>query len=211
MKENRLHAGMSLCCGVALLLTFSNAMAGPYDYYECTDPDGTLTSCVTPCPEGQKQRWVTDSAKPPSEDPRHRESASSLTAAVRHWVDKILWRIHGMDARTRHINEALYTQASPQLKTYPYSFQVLRTIGSTAVLSTPRNYDVPAFRLLGALYPHMDVKNPGNPAFLAAQKTLGEVQSEARAIVLSQPGISCVRWQLDAPWLEAHSINVPDE
>lgn len=121
----------------------------------------------------------------------------------------ISWWVHRPDARARLINDALEAQASPQLQAYPYRFHVFRTVGNTAVLSTPRNFDVPAFRMLGALYPDMDVKNPNNPAFVAAQKTLGEMQSEARAIVLSQPGITGVQWELDVAWLRSHSIEVP--
>jgi hypothetical protein len=62
--------------------------------------------------------------------------------------------------------------------------------------------------MLGVLYPDIDVKNPNNPAFIAVEKALADVQSEARAIVLSQPGITDVRWELDKHWLSAHSIDV---
>ncbi len=76
-------------------------------------------------------------------------------------------------------------------------------------MSTPRNFDVPAFKALGVLYPEIDTKNPNDPAFIAAEQLLGEVQSEARSIVLSQPGIKEVRWELDHGWLAAHHIEVP--
>lgn len=121
----------------------------------------------------------------------------------------VSWWIHRPDARARQLNEAIAERASPQLKAYPYEFRVLRTEGKVAVMATPRNFDVPAFRMLGVLFPDMNVRNPNDPAFVAAQKTLGEVQSEARAIVMSQPGISDVRWELDRQWLTAHSIEVP--
>jgi hypothetical protein len=121
----------------------------------------------------------------------------------------ISWLVHRPDARARQLNDAIEAQASPQLKAYPYQFRVLRTEGNTAVMSTPRNVDVPAFRMLGALYPDIDVKNPNDPAFVAAEQTLAAVQSEARSIVMSQPGITSVRWELDAQWLAAHSIDVP--
>jgi hypothetical protein len=121
----------------------------------------------------------------------------------------VSWWVHRPDSRARQLNEAIAAKASPQLKAYPYEFHVLRTEGAVAIMATPRNFDVPAFRMLGALFPDIDVKNPNDPAFVAAQKTLGEVQSEARAIVMSQPGISDVRWELDRQWLTAHSIEVP--
>ena len=96
------------------------------------------------------------------------------------------------------------------MKAYPYQFRVLRTQNGIAVMSTPRNFDVPAFRMLGVLYPQVDVKNPNDPAFLAIEKELAAVQSEASAIVSSQPGIKGVRWELDVSWLRSHSIEVPD-
>jgi hypothetical protein len=122
----------------------------------------------------------------------------------------ISWLVHRPDARARQLNDVIEAQASPQLKAYPYEFRVLRTQGSIAIMSTPRNFDVPAFRMLGALYPDIDVKNPNNPAFIAVEKALADVQTEARAIVLSQPGITDVRWELDKRWLSAHSIDVPN-
>lgn len=120
------------------------------------------------------------------------------------------WYVHRPDPLARHLNDVLVERASPQLKAYPYEFRVLRTEGATAVMTTPRNFDVPAFNMLGVLYPRINVKNPKDPAFIAAEKQLGEVQSEAAGIVSSQPGIKGVRWELDVSWLRAHAIEVPD-
>ena len=50
-----------------------------------------------------------------------------------------------------------------------------------------------------------------NPAFIALERTLGQVQDEAKAIVLAQPGISDVKWELDREWLRRHHIAVPDK
>lgn len=122
----------------------------------------------------------------------------------------VSWLVHRPDARARQLEDVLTEQASPALKAYPYQFHVLRTEGNVAVMSTPRNFDVPAFRMLKVLYPAIDVKNPNDPAFVAAEKTLGAVQSEAARIVSSQPGITGVRWELDKSWLRAHAIEVPD-
>jgi hypothetical protein len=40
---------------------------------------------------------------------------------------------------------------------------------------------------------------------------LGEVQSEARAIVLAQPGIKEVTWELDRDWLRSKFIALPEK
>ncbi len=122
----------------------------------------------------------------------------------------VSWLAHRPDARARQLNDVIEAVASPKLKSYPYEFRVVRTEGTIAIMSTPRNFDVPAFKMLGALYPDIDVKNSNDPAFIAAEKLLGEVQSEARSIVMSQPGISDIRWELDRSWLRAHYIDFPD-
>lgn len=121
------------------------------------------------------------------------------------------WAIRRPDGRTRELNSVLEAQASPQLKNYPYPFHVLRVEGSTAVMGTPRNFDMPAFRFLGAMYPDVNVKDANNPAFIALQNALGKVQDEVRDIVLAQPGIKEVRWELDREWLRRNHIQVPDK
>lgn len=134
----------------------------------------------------------------------------------RYWVVPLLiflvgldWYIRAPDSRSRQLTSAIAAQAGSELKTYPYQFKVLKVSGETAYVSTPRNFDVPAFRALGVLFPDVNTKNPNDPAFIAAEQQLGRVQDEARAIVLAQPGIREVAWQLDRDWLTAHFIEVP--
>lgn len=137
----------------------------------------------------------------------------------RYWAILILlflvgldWVIRAPDSRSRQLTAALEAQASEKLKSYPYKFWVMKVgepDGSTAFISTPRSFQVPALNMLGILYPKINTKNPNDPAFIAVEKLLGEVQTEARAIVLAQPGIKEVRWELDRDWLVAHGIEVP--
>ncbi|MCL2635553.1 MAG: hypothetical protein FWD50_02845, partial [Betaproteobacteria bacterium] len=77
-----------------------------------------------------------------------------------HWIVLVIallvaldWAIRRPDARSRELNDIIANQASEALRSYPYQFQVLRVEGDAAVMSTPRNFDVPAFRMLGVLYP----------------------------------------------------------
>ena len=121
------------------------------------------------------------------------------------------WAIRRPDGRTRALNEAIQTAASPQLKNYPYPFHVMRVDGNTAIMGTPRNFEMPAFRFLGAMYPDVNVKDHDNPAFIALEKTLVQVQDEAKGIVLAQPGVSGVKWELDREWLQRHHLEVPDK
>jgi hypothetical protein len=135
---------------------------------------------------------------------------------MRYWIVIVLlslvvadWVIRAPDSRSRQLSGAIEAQASAKLKIYPYKFRVLKVDGETAYLSTPRNVQVPAFRMLSVLYPEINTKDPNDPAFIAAEQLLGEVQSEARAIVQGQPGVKDVRWELDRDWLATHYIDVP--
>jgi len=134
----------------------------------------------------------------------------------RYWAILVLllligldWYIRAPDSRSRELTAAIEAQASAKLKSYPYTFRVMKVNGETAIMSTPRNVEVPAARAPGVLFPGLDTKDPNDPPFIAAQQLLGEVQSEARSIALSQPGIREVRWELDHDWLTAHHIEVP--
>ena len=134
----------------------------------------------------------------------------------RYWVLFVLlflvaldWYIRAPDSRSRQLTGVIEAQASTKLKSYPYKFRVMNIDRETVVVSTPRNAQVPALMALRALYPGMNTKNPNDLAFVAAEQLLSEVQSEARSIVLAQPGIKNVRGELDRDWLGAHQIEVP--
>lgn len=120
------------------------------------------------------------------------------------------WLVQLPDGRAREINSAIEAKGSAELRNYPYRFRALRVSGNTAVLSTPRNVSVPAFRFLGIIHPGIDVKNPNDPAFIAAEKELAAVQSEAMSIARAQDGIKGVQWELDKAWLAKHGIDVPN-
>ena len=134
----------------------------------------------------------------------------------RYWIIPLLaflvgldWYIRAPDSAARKLSSAIEAQGSAKLKAYPYKFWVIKVKDGTAYVSTPRSFDVPAFKALAVLYPDVNTKNPNDPAFIATEKLLGEVQSEASAIVKAQPGIKEVRWELDRDWLRAHFIEVP--
>jgi hypothetical protein len=119
------------------------------------------------------------------------------------------WLIQRPDGRAREINATIDAKGSAALRNYPYRFRALRVSGTIAVLSTPRNVSVPAFRFLGIIHPQIDVKNPNDPAFIAAEKDLAAVQTEVMNIAKAQEGITGVQWQLDKAWLAKHGIDVP--
>ncbi|BCB28001.1 hypothetical protein SKTS_28870 [Sulfurimicrobium lacus] len=112
------------------------------------------------------------------------------------------------DPKVAALNQAIEAKAGPALRDYPYPFQVLRLEGAVAVMATPRSPAVPVYRMIGALYPALAGKSPDNPDFVAAEKELAKAQSEARKIVLEQPGVSEVKWELDQNWLISHGISI---
>jgi hypothetical protein len=128
-----------------------------------------------------------------------------LAVALAFVVD---WLVQRPDNRARDINAAIEAQASERLRHYPYHFRALRVAGDSAVLTSPRNVQVPAFRFLGVIHPEIDVKNPNDPAFIAVEKELAAVQTEVMNIALAQPGIKRVQWELDKVWLASHGIDV---
>ena len=134
----------------------------------------------------------------------------------RYWAILVLlflvgldWFIRAPDSRSRQLTAAIEAQASANLKNYPYRFWVMKVNGETAVVSSPRSVEVPALKALGVLYPDINTKDPNDTAFIAAEQLLGQVQAEARSIVLAQPGIKNVHWELDRDWLVAHHVELP--
>lgn len=123
----------------------------------------------------------------------------------------IYWFGLRTDPRVDALNQAIHQTASRDLKSFPYEFKVVRlegVDGEIAVMGTPRSSEVPVFRMIGVIYPNLSGKSPMHPDFIAAEKELAKIQSEARQVVLSQHGVSSVKWELDKNWLIAHNIQI---
>ena len=52
----------------------------------------------------------------------------------------------------------------------------MKVDGETAVVSSPRSVELPALKALGVLYPDINTRDPNDPAFIAAEQMLGQVQ-----------------------------------
>ncbi len=109
--------------------------------------------------------------------------------------------------KVRELNRKL--AADPQVAAFPYPFRVLRVENGVAVLSTPRSTLVPVAEVLGRLFPEAANLPPDSPRFQQMQGRLAKVQKRAKAIVLQDPDIHGVRWELDRDWLLQHGIQVP--
>ncbi|HKJ77106.1 MAG TPA: hypothetical protein VKA64_07875 [Gammaproteobacteria bacterium] len=92
------------------------------------------------------------------------------------------------------------------LTDYPYRFRVLALEDGVATLTTPRSYEVPAVRFLGIIEPRLANRAPDDPEVVAAQKRLAKHQGRARKLVLAEPDVDRVRWQLDRDWYADHGV-----
>lgn len=104
----------------------------------------------------------------------------------------------------RRLNRLLADDA--MLSAYPYPFRVLRLEGNTAVMGTPRSPAMPVERMIGAVAPGMEQRPVTDPGYLRAQQRLADTQAHARALVLADPDVERVRWELDETWLTRHGI-----
>lgn len=132
-----------------------------------------------------------------------------LVFLVAAWL--LDWVIQRPDSRTRELNAAIATTGSNALKNYPYPFHVLRVEGSKAVMGTPRSREVSVGKAISIIHPDINVLDTNDPAFIGAQKELAGLQFEAKDIVLAQPGIKTVVWEIDRRWLGSHGVDVPKD
>lgn len=108
--------------------------------------------------------------------------------------------------RVSELNNML--SAHTELANYPYPFRVLAIDGETAVMSSPRSPQSSVLQALKIIKPGLNVRDSNSAAVIAAQKELAELQFLAKDLVLAQPDISDVRWELDKGWLRDHGAIV---
>lgn len=104
------------------------------------------------------------------------------------------------------INEVL--DADAELADYPYQFRVVRFEDGVAILSTPRNFQVPAMRFLEVIHPELAGLAQDDPKMIEAQQGLIDHQKRTQGLVLAQPGVDRVDWELDVQWLADHGVQV---
>lgn len=99
--------------------------------------------------------------------------------------------------------------SDPKLASYPYQFHVRDFRDGVAVISTPRSPAFPAYQFLQVIHPKLAGKAQDDPEMIAAQQSLIEHQKRAQDLILAQPGVKRVEWELDLQWLSEHGIQVP--
>lgn len=115
------------------------------------------------------------------------------------------WLASSWQPRAGELNQLLKSDA--MLAGYPYPFRVVSVRDGVAILSTPRSFEVPAYRFLELLHPQLINKPQDDPAVVAAQQDLINHQRRAQSLMLTQPDIERVDWELDVRWLADRGIH----
>lgn len=116
-----------------------------------------------------------------------------------------LWLVSFWQPKVWALNDRL--KEDEMLASYPYPFRVRAVEGETAVISSPRSFEVPVIRFVTVIQPELAGKPQDDPAVAAAQARLIAHQSHARKLVLADPNIEGVRWELDLDWYQRQGIN----
>ncbi|EGV51736.1 hypothetical protein [Candidatus Endoriftia persephone] len=98
--------------------------------------------------------------------------------------------------------------ADPELNSFSYRFRVVRLDGRKAVMSTPRSTEVPVERILHLLFDDLTSRQTSGPRFQQAQRELARIQTKARDMVLADPAVERVSWELDRDWLMQHGVQL---
>ncbi len=148
---------------------------------------------------------VDQNAPPPGIDPFVKRYLVGLALVL---VGGITWFLLQQDQRVVAINERL--AAASVLADYPYRFRVLSLENGVAVVTSPRSPEMGPMHFLRVLDASLNDKDVLHPDMMAAQQQLAEVQVEAEALVLAEPDVDRVRWQLDRQWYREHGIFLPE-
>ncbi|NCA69673.1 MAG: hypothetical protein EOM91_06115 [Sphingobacteriia bacterium] len=118
----------------------------------------------------------------------------------------LFWARSAWQPEVWELDSVLSTDA--MLVSYPYRFRVVAFADGVATISTPRSFAVPAYRFLSLIHPNLANKADDDPAMIAAQQELIDHQKHAQGLILSQPNVRAVEWELDTQWLAARGILV---
>jgi hypothetical protein len=117
------------------------------------------------------------------------------------------WIASSWHPRVHALNQIL--EADPSLAAYPYQFRVLSLENGIATMSTPRSFDFPVIRFLAIIHPELAGAGQDDPRMMAAQQDLANHQKKAMALIMKQPDVKAVQWQLDTEWLAEHGVRLP--
>jgi hypothetical protein len=116
------------------------------------------------------------------------------------------WASSGHDPRVGELDSLL--AADPIVSDYPYRFRVRGFENGIVTLSSPRSPAFPAIKFLPIIHPELVDKAQDDPAMIAAQQELIDHQKRAQGLMLAQPDVTSVAWELDAAWLAQQGANL---
>ncbi|MCG7199025.1 hypothetical protein MD273_04700 [Marinobacter pelagius] len=96
------------------------------------------------------------------------------------------------------LNERL--KSDELVSNYPYQHRVLRVEGDTAIMGSLRSRTMSTEDALKAIFPRMRNLPENHRDWQRAERQLAQVQARAGEIVLAEPGIDYIRWELDENW-----------
>lgn len=126
--------------------------------------------------------------------------------AVAGLVALVLFKWLYVPADVRALNRILANDQ--QLAAYPYPFRVVRVVADTAIMNSPRSAAVSVPEIIAAIDPALAGVSINDQRYQDAQQQLANLQSYARVLILANPAINDVQWQLDEAWLNAHGIHL---
>ncbi|TBW56854.1 hypothetical protein EZI54_07845 [Marinobacter halodurans] len=115
-----------------------------------------------------------------------------LVAAI--FIGWLSWRGIEVISLNNHL------QDDPKLSGYPYQFRVLRVEGDTAIMSSPRSYEVSTQDALRALFPSLRSLSDDHRDWQRAEREFAHLQAHAGNLVLADERIDKIRWELDRNW-----------
>lgn len=125
-----------------------------------------------------------------------------LVAAI--FVGWLGWR--GVEVIT--LNDHL--QEDPKLSSYPYQFRVLRVDGNTAIMTSPRSFEVSTQEALQSLFPGMNALADDHRDWQRAEREFAHLQAHAGNLVLADDRIERIRWELDDNWYHIKEMKQRD-
>ncbi|MEY6431133.1 hypothetical protein ABC977_01775 [Thioalkalicoccus limnaeus] len=117
------------------------------------------------------------------------------------------WFLASWNPRVADLNRIL--EADAELASYPYTFRVVALDEGVATLSSPRDFDHPAYRFLPLITPELAGKPQDHPDMVAAQERLIHHQRRAQALIIQQPDVDEIRWAFDRRWYTEKGFPLP--
>ena len=116
----------------------------------------------------------------------------------------VLYFWQSYDERLTPLNDRL--AANAQLASYPYTFEVRSLDGNVAVVSSPQSAGLSVIHFLRTAFPELQGATYSDPAVEAGQTQLVYMHSLVEGLLLADPNVSEVRWEVDEGWYRRHGV-----